>query len=209
LAAQQLRIAQNQRAFSAFHKLPKMRNQFSDEQSLHPQDNRRKATNKETLVVVALLTVVGSVLLAGCEDVTPTPTASPLVAPNGAVVSATSDVAGEITAALPAWLVELAAAIWAMPAVKFLVGQIALNTIVAVAVSLYTKTFELKKLADFLLHKIVPFILVYVGAVLFGEAIGLPALASFVLGLLETKLLAELNANLKVLGITQPAPAVV
>jgi hypothetical protein len=125
------------------------------------------------------------------------------------VVSATNEAAGEIADALPAWLVELAAAVWAMPAVKFLVGQISLNTVVAVAVALYQKQFEWKKLADFLLHKIAPYILVYAGAAFLGEASGTTWLAPVVMGMLETQLLAGLVENLQTLGITQPAPAAV
>jgi hypothetical protein len=160
--------------------------------------------NKKHPIGLALLIVVVSVLLVGCEDVTPTPTVSPLVAPDGAVASGIAD---EVVNVLPVWLVELAAAIWAMPAVKFLVGQIALNAVVAVAVSLYTKTFELKKLADSLLHKIAPYILVYASAAFLGEASGAAWLAPVVMGMLETQLLAGLAENLSVLGITQPAQA--
>lgn len=160
--------------------------------------------NKKTAFTLALLTVVVSVLLVGCEDPTPTPTVSPLAAPDGTVASTTTD---EVVNALPPWLVELAAAVWAMPAVKFLVGQIALNTVVAVAVALYQKKFEWKKLADFVLHKIAPYILVYAGAAFLGEASGAVWLAPVVMGMLETQLLAGLAENLSTLGITQPAPA--
>lgn len=168
---------------------------------------------RTTIVLLALLTVLVSLMLPACEGITPTPTVSPLREPGPgysmteAETEILTDIGDEVTAALPAWLVELAAAIWAMPAVKFLVGQIGLNTLVAVAVSLYQSKFEWKKLADFLLHKIAPYILVYAGAALLGEASGQTWLATVTLGVLETRLLADLVGNLQTLGIPLPAEA--
>ncbi|MCP4536447.1 MAG: hypothetical protein GY832_04805 [Chloroflexi bacterium] len=162
--------------------------------------------NKKTLFILALLTVLVSLVLGAC-DVEPTQTPSPLAVPDGGIVL-TTKASNDVVSALPDWLVALAASVWAMPAVKFLIGQITLNTVVAVAVALNQKTFEWKKLADFLLHKITPYILVYAGAVFLGKASGQTWLATVVMGMLETQLLAGLIENLTVLGITQPAPAV-
>ncbi|MCP4537708.1 MAG: hypothetical protein GY832_11220 [Chloroflexi bacterium] len=186
----------------------------------------------KTLFTLVILTILAALALAACSQGTPTPpatltpivtvTKSPLLGPNGEVVASEmapatndeaapptmNDVTDDIVNALPPWLVQLATAIWAMFEVRFLVSHIGLNTIVAVAIALYTKTFEWEKLADFLLHKIAPYVLVYAGAAIFGEAIGAPGLATVVFAILEVKLLAALSENLKTVGVTLPARAV-
>lgn len=135
-----------------------------------------------------LLAFVGF-LMAGCLG--PDPTVSPLMTAPGLLPPDT----------IPVWLVEVFQAFAAMPEVKFLVGHILLNTIVAVAAALLTSQFDVKKFSEFLTRKITPFLLVYIGARLFGEAAGVPSLATVVLGVLESRLLVDLAENLKVLGV--------
>jgi hypothetical protein len=84
---------------------------------------------------------------------------------------------------------------------KFLFWHIIINTVAAVAVSLYTKTFQLGKLWEFLYRKLLPYIMLYVVLAAGGEAIGQPNFAIVVWGVITSKLLTDLLDSAKQLLI--------
>jgi hypothetical protein len=98
---------------------------------------------------------------------------------------------------------EWVLAFMARPDVVFLVSHICLNTIVAVATALKEEAFDLRRLADFLRHKLGPYLLVYAGAVGFSQNAGVP-LTIPVLGLITLTLAGDLIDNLGRLGIRIP-----
>jgi hypothetical protein len=104
------------------------------------------------------------------------------------------------------FLKNLALQIWAFDGVKFIVAHVAVNFVVAVAAALRTGQFELTRLAEFLLRKLMPYVLVYTAAKIFGESIGLSALAPAAWAIITATLLGDLAGNLTLLGIKLPDP---
>jgi phage-related holin len=51
--------------------------------------------------------------------------------------------------------------VWQQPEVKFLLAFIMLNVVVAIAATLKTGEFQLQKMGEFLVRKVVPYVLVY------------------------------------------------
>lgn len=94
--------------------------------------------------------------------------------------------------------------LWAMWQVKFLISHIAINTVAAIAVSIYTSEFRLGKLGEFLYRKLIPYILIFAAVAALGEAANLAPLADIVWLSLEAQLLADLLDNLKKIGIEIP-----
>lgn len=94
--------------------------------------------------------------------------------------------------------------IWSYDGVKVIVLHVAFNVIVAVAAALYTSTFNLKKLADFLIKKLLPYVLVYFAIKLFGDAIGLAGFALVVWAVIEATLIGDLTDSLALLGLKLP-----
>ena len=86
-----------------------------------------------------------------------------------------------------------------------LVGMIAANLILGVAVSIYTKTFRLKAVGDFLLSRVLPYVLSYFAVVI--VAIVEPAwsiVVTVVWGVIIAALAGAILVNLKELGIKLP-----
>lgn len=102
------------------------------------------------------------------------------------------------------WLKTLVLEVWAFDGVKFIVLHIALNVLVAVAAALKTRTFSLSKLADFLISKLLPYVTVYVAVNLFGDEIGLSALAPLAWAVITATLLGDLGDSLTQLGLQLP-----
>ena len=102
-------------------------------------------------------------------------------------------------------LKEILVAVWNYPAVKVIVSHVIINTVVAVAASVHVKEFNLSKLAEFLGRKILPYVTVYFTVRLFGESIGLEALAGAVWAVIEVSLLGDLMDNIAKLGIKLPS----
>ena len=102
------------------------------------------------------------------------------------------------------FLKNLVQAVWSFDGVKFIVGHVVLNVIVAVAAALKTKTFSLSKLADFFVAKLMPYVIVYFGAKLLGDSIGVAALAPLAWGVITATLLGDLVDSLAQLGLQLP-----
>lgn len=98
--------------------------------------------------------------------------------------------------------------VWGDVAVQFIVYHILLNVVLALAAAIATNDFKFYKLWEFLYKKIVPMVIVYTAARLLAEGAGKPWLATAVLVVLETRLLADLIENLKKLGVPIPDGAV-
>lgn len=145
--------------------------------------------------VVALLMIVSVLMLAGCKSVGPAE-----VTPQDAGVELDLPPAAEEILDFFEWL-------FAIPEVGFMMAHILLNVCVAVAAAIHDNEFKFYKLGEFLWRKLAPYILVYAGAKLVGDAAGLGVVGGSVFALIEATLLANLVENLDRLGI--PLPEVV
>jgi phage-related holin len=94
--------------------------------------------------------------------------------------------------------------LWGSVQVKFMLGHILVNVVVAIAASVVIKEFLWSKIGAFLYQKILPFLAVYVVAVGVGDAAGMGWLATVVWGILELNLAADLADNLSKMGIPMP-----
>lgn len=87
-----------------------------------------------------------------------------------------------------------------------IVALIAANFVLGIATSLYNKTFQLKKVADFLLTRIIPYILGYFVVVMI--AITNPTFQNaipVVWGIIVAALSGSILANFKHAGLNLPA----
>lgn len=94
--------------------------------------------------------------------------------------------------------------IWSYDGVKIIILNVLFNVAVAIAAALYTGTFNFKKLADFLIKKLLPFTLVYFAAKLLGNALDLSAIAIATWAIIEATLIGDLADSLALLGIKLP-----
>lgn len=88
---------------------------------------------------------------------------------------------------------------------SILVAMIAANLILGLAVSIYTKTFRLKAVADFLVSRVLPYVLGYFAVVIL--AIVIPAwgvAVTIVWGVIILALAGAILAKLKEMGIKLP-----
>jgi hypothetical protein len=99
-----------------------------------------------------------------------------------------------------AWLAWL----WAFPQAKIMLTHIGVNLVVAVAATLYTKTFILAKFGEFLYRKVLPYLLVFAFCAAFGQAAGLEWLGTAAWVGLEAMLVGDLTDNLRKLGLPIP-----
>lgn len=102
------------------------------------------------------------------------------------------------------FLKNLVRQIWSFAGVKFIVCHVVINVIVGVAAALKTRTFSLSKLGDFLISKLAPYVLIYVSIKLFGDEVGLTALAPLAWTVITATLLGDLGDSLMQLGINLP-----
>jgi len=86
-----------------------------------------------------------------------------------------------------------------------LVGMIFANLILGIAVSIYTKTFRLKAIADFLLSRVLPYILSYFAVVVVAVVEPTWEIAvTIVWGMIIAALAGAILTNLKEMGIKLP-----
>lgn len=108
-------------------------------------------------------------------------------------------------------VLEALAWVWGFGEVKFILGHTALNVVAAVAVGIYTKTFLLGKLGQFLYRKVLPFVLLFAAFAAFGEAANMAAMKTVAFAGIEAMLAADLFDNLKKVGMERkeaaPAPS--
>ena len=99
---------------------------------------------------------------------------------------------------------EWAAWLWSFWQVKFLLGHIALNLVVAIAASIRTGDFVLARTGEFLYKKVLPFLFVYAIFAIFGDATGFGAIQATAFAALEAMLAGDLLDNLYKLGVPIP-----
>lgn len=102
------------------------------------------------------------------------------------------------------WFKSLVLLVWSFDGVKFIVIHILVNVVVAVAAGMKTKTFNLSKLGDFLIAKLLPYVTVYVVAKVFGEQIDMAWLAPAAWAIITATLLGDLGDSLTQLGLQLP-----
>ena len=98
----------------------------------------------------------------------------------------------------------LISAALAMTEVKVLLGQIAVNVVVAIATAVYSQTLNLSKLGEFLGRKVLPFTAIFFVCKLAGDSAGLGWVGPAVWSVLEAMLLGDLADNLVKLGVPLP-----
>ena len=96
---------------------------------------------------------------------------------------------------------EVLAWVWGFWEVKFILGHIALNVVAAVAAGIYTKTFLLGKLGEFLYRKVLPLLLLFGAFAAFGEASNMSAMTKVAFAGIEAMLAADLLDNVKKVGL--------
>ena len=101
-------------------------------------------------------------------------------------------------------LLDILLQVWSFDGVKFLVGHICINVVVAIATAVKIGSFDLRKISEFLARKLLPYVSIYYISKLFGGATGLTWLAPVVWGIIETSLLGDLIENLLLLKIPFP-----
>jgi len=91
------------------------------------------------------------------------------------------------------------------PKISILVALIFANLVTGVAVSIWTKTFRLKAVGDFLLSRVLPYVLSYFAVVLVAvvEPAWQPAVTA-VWAVIIAALVGAILANLKEMGINLP-----
>lgn len=105
------------------------------------------------------------------------------------------------------WLQDAILWLWGQWEVQWLIGQILLNLVAAIAVGVATGNFALIKLAEFLYKKVLPLVGLYAAFSFFGETVDMAWVSTVVWGLLVTRLGAELLDNLKKLGVERDVQA--
>ena len=105
------------------------------------------------------------------------------------------------------WLQDAFLWLWGQWEVKWLLGQIVLNLVAAVAVGVATGNFALVKLAEFLYKKVLPLVGLYAAFSFFGETVEMAWVGNVTWGLLAMRLGAELMDNLKQLGVERDVKA--
>jgi len=94
--------------------------------------------------------------------------------------------------------------LWSFFETKFIISHIAVNFLVAVIASVYSKEFLLGRTFEFLYRKAIPLVALFATFAFFGDMIEMPGIATAVFVVLETKLLADLLDNMKKFGINLP-----
>lgn len=99
---------------------------------------------------------------------------------------------------------EFLLAIWEVPGVKFILSHIIINVVFAIAAAVYTGTFELARVGEFLVTKMLPYVATYYVTVLLGEAAGVGYLAPLIFVVIEATLAGDLADSLDRLGLPMP-----
>lgn len=102
------------------------------------------------------------------------------------------------------FLKDLLVQIWAFDGVKFIVGHVIVNFVVAIAAAAKVGKFDLTRLSEFLLRKLLPYVLVYAILKVFGDSIGLSAIAPAAWAIITASLLGDLAGSLEQLGMPMP-----
>lgn len=93
---------------------------------------------------------------------------------------------------------------WSLWQVKFILAHVGINTVVAIAATVYTGEFQLAKTGEFLYRKALPYLMVFAAFAVLGELANLVALTNVAWAALTASLLGDLLDNLHKLGIAIP-----
>ena len=99
-------------------------------------------------------------------------------------------------------------AAWQYPGVSWIVLAVILDLVSALAVAFKTATFSFAALGEFLTQKLLPYVIVYIGCSLIGDAVGLGAVGNATFVVIQAMLLASIIDNLQKIGVPIP-PAIV
>lgn len=94
--------------------------------------------------------------------------------------------------------------VWSFAGVKVIVSHTVVNVVLALAAALREGDFDLSRVGEFLVKKLLPYVSVYFCLKAFGEAAGLAVLAPVVWIAIEASLAGDLMDNLAKLGLTWP-----
>ena len=98
-------------------------------------------------------------------------------------------------------LQEFVVYLWSQPEVKFLVGSVFVNLIVAIAASVHLGEFKLYKTAEFLYKKLLPYTLIYAATRLVADWVEVGWLSAAAFAAIEASLLADLLENVAAVGL--------
>ena len=101
-------------------------------------------------------------------------------------------------------ITALLVSIWNYDGVKLIVSHTLINLVFGVMAALKTNSFDIDKMLDFILRKLLPYVGCYYVVKLIGVNAGLDALAIPILAIVETVLLSDLLGSLEQLGIKLP-----
>lgn len=103
-----------------------------------------------------------------------------------------------------AWVIGVSQWVWGFWQTKFLLAQIGLNFVLAVAVTIRTGEFVLARTAEVLYRKVLPYLLIFAFLAAFGNAINLEWLTTASWLLLVASLTSDMLDNLRKLGVPIP-----
>ena len=92
-------------------------------------------------------------------------------------------------------------ALWSMTEVKFLVGSIFLNVVIAISTSIYTGEFKLYKTTEFLTRKLLPYTMIYAAARVVAGWVDIGWLSGAAFLAIEAGLLSDMLENLALVGL--------
>lgn len=95
-------------------------------------------------------------------------------------------------------------AFFTFPEVKFLLGHVTLNTVIAIAAAIREDTFDLRKLSEFLTKKLLPNVMVYAAVRLAGTATDMTWLSTVAWAAITAALTGDLIDSLAKLGLKIP-----
>jgi hypothetical protein len=141
------------------------------------------------------LFLVGAIVLGALGAFIP-PSASVLAASPAASIQSWPDIRDAI--------IDFLVDVWSVVGVKFLVCHILVNTIAAIAASLYTGEFILSRVAEFLYRKLLPYVSIYYILVLVEHGANLSGLSALAWTAIEASLLGDLLDTWERVGLPIP-----
>lgn len=101
-------------------------------------------------------------------------------------------------------IIAVLLAAWALPGVKFIVCHVLVNTVAAIAGSLYTGEFLLSRVGEFLKAKLLPYVAIYFALCLLETGSNLTGLSALAWAAIETSLLGDLLDTWERVGLPLP-----
>jgi len=101
-------------------------------------------------------------------------------------------------------ILSVLAKFFAATDVRFIIGHIVVNLVMAIAAGLKQKDFDFRRVAEFLWRKLLPYVLGYAVVKVIGDWCALTPLLPITWIAIETTLLGDLIDNLAKLGLKLP-----